>query len=66
MKRIFAIILLSALTTLVSAHVNPGCVGVDFSGLTATTDITEPNSHTLNGVNLSFDIKEINPPILLR
>jgi hypothetical protein len=53
MKRIFVIILLSALTTAASAHVI-GCVDVNFSGLT-TTDITVPNSHTLNGVTLSFD-----------
>ncbi len=55
MKRIFAIILLSALTTVASAHMVPGCQQVDLSVVTAPTDITLPNSLTLNGVTLSYD-----------
>lgn len=54
MKRIFAFILLSVLTAAAAAHV-PGCIDVDFSGITAPIDITLPNSYTLNGVNLGYD-----------
>ena len=54
MKRIFAFILLSVLATAASAHV-PGCIDVDFSGITTPINITLPNSSTLNGVNFSYD-----------
>ncbi len=55
MKRIFTIILLSVLTTMASAHLMPGCQQVDFSVITTPTDITSPNSVTLNGVTFSYD-----------
>jgi len=55
MKRIFTIILLSALTTVASAHLVPGCIAVDFSGITTPIDVTLPNSYALNGVTLSYD-----------
>jgi trimeric autotransporter adhesin len=53
MKRLFAIILLSALATGISA--NAVAAVVDFSGLTTPTDITLPNAYTINGVTLSYD-----------
>jgi len=53
MKRLFAVILLFALTTGIS--VNALATAVDFSGVTTLTDITLPNAFTNNGVTLSYD-----------
>jgi hypothetical protein len=57
-KRTFVIIALLAqlaMTGAVLAHPAEGCHEVDFGEITTTTDITLPNSYTLNGVTLSYD-----------